>query len=372
MISTDIQTSALASNSLQVTLQQDKPISLDVSLQCQPGEMIALTGPSGSGKTTVLRAIAGLDKVQTQHISCSGEIWANEAQTIHLPPQQRRAGFMFQDYALFPHLSAANNIAIAMNHLPKAAHAARIEELLATTNMQGLGQRKPVTLSGGQQQRIALARALARDPSVLLLDEPFAAVDQQTRRKLYRELSQVRTQLAIPIILVTHDIDEVQQLCDRICLMHRGKSLQSGPVEQVIQQPATRQIAKLLGFQNIMDATVHQQTDEATLFKVGTITLRGPKTTDSVGNRVSLLIPPSAIQLHRLDKPPLRNAENPITGTISNAVSLGDELSIRLRLQHIEKSLRFRISRHVASNNDLGTGSTLTVSLLSNRIHVMR
>ena len=359
-------------NSLQLVLEQSEPISLDVKLQCEAGKMIALTGPSGSGKTTVLRSIAGLDKVARQRILCNGETWASSADGIHRSPQQRRAGLMFQDYALFPHLSAADNIAIAMQHVPRASRASRTEQLLITTNMQGLGKRKPHTLSGGQQQRIALARALARDPSVLLLDEPFAAVDQQTRRKLYRELSQLRAQLSIPIVLVTHDINEVQQLCDSICLIHRGKTLQSGTVDEVIQRPATRQIAKLLGFQNIVDASVRQHTDQYSLFGVGTVLLKGPKTADPPGSDVSLLIPPSAIVLHRADKPSRGEAENPVTGTIANAVSLGDEISVRMYLDDIEKSLRFRISRHVAQRNDLVAGSKITVSLKSDSMHVMR
>lgn len=359
------------SNSLQLSLRQTNPIALDVNLECEAGKMIALTGPSGSGKTTVLRSIAGLDKVVQQEIRCNGETWANSVDDIHRSPQQRRAGFMFQDYALFPHLSAAENIAIAMQHIPRTSRAARTEELLITTNMQGLGQRKPRSLSGGQQQRIALARALARDPSVLLLDEPFAAVDQQTRRKLYRELSQLRTQLSIPIVLVTHDINEVQQLCDRICLIHRGKTLQSGTVDEVLQRPATRQIAKLLGFQNIVDASVQQHTEQYSVFTVGAVTLKGPKTADPVGSKVSLLIPSSAVVLHRADKPSRGEAENPVVGTIANAVSLGDDLSVRMHLDDIEKSLRFRISRHVAKRNTLGAGSKITVSLKSDSMHVM-
>ena len=359
-------------DSLHVVLQQTDPVSLEVELHCEAGEMIALTGPSCSGKTTVLRSIAGLDKVAQQNIHCHGETWANTAGGVHRTPQQRRAGFMFQDYALFPHLSAAENIAIAMQHIPRASRASRTDELLITTNMQGLGNRKPQTLSGGQKQRIALARALARDPSVLLLDEPFAAVDQQTRRKLYRELSQLRAQLSIPIVLVTHDINEVQQLCDKICLIHRGKTLQSGTVDEVIQRPATRQIAKLLGFQNIVDARINQHTETFTLFTVGAVILKGPRTREPIGSKVSLLIPSSAIVLHRVDKPSRGEAENPVAGTIANAVSLGDELSLRMHLDDIEKSLRFRISRHVAQRNELSAGSKITVSLKSDSIHVMR
>ncbi len=366
------ETDITTNYSLQVLLQQSAPISIDVSLNCKSGEMIALTGPSGSGKTTVLRAVAGLEKIEKQTIQCNGKSWANSTDGIHLIPQQRRVGFMFQDYALFPHLSAADNIAIAMQQLPSSSRAQRVEQLLITTNMQGLGDRKPHTLSGGQQQRIALARALAPEPSVLLLDEPFAAVDQQTRRKLYRELSQLRRQLSIPIVLVTHDITEVQQLCDRICLIHRGKSLQSGTVDDVIQRPQTRQIAKLLGFQNIMDATVHQQNDVSTIFSVGKTTLLAPKTSDKVGDKVSLLIPPSAVIIQELDKANSEALKNQLVGTIAEAVSLGDDLSLRMHLNDIEKSLRFRISRHFAAQHGISAGSKITISLMADSIHVMR
>ena len=213
--------------SLLIRLKQSDPIELDVSLQCHDGELLALTGPSGSGKTTVLRSIAGLHINAQGVVQCGQNLWQNTDQNIFVSPQQRRVGLVFQHYALFPHLNAMENVAVALSHVPRNLRLNKAMEWLQLTNMEGLHDKRPGHLSGGQRQRIALARALAREPSVLLLDEPFSAVDQLTRDKLYRELAQIRTKLDMPMILVTHDMQEVQQLADSLCLIHHGKTLQS-------------------------------------------------------------------------------------------------------------------------------------------------
>ena len=177
---------------IDVYLKQDGPIHLDVKFSCATGEILVILGPSGSGKTTILRSIAGLYTPATGKISTNNGSWFDSERGENLAIQKRETGMVFQDYALFPHLTALNNITVALSHLDKDRQVSSAEELLERVNMQGLGARYPHQLSGGQQQRVALARALARDPKVLLLDEPFSAVDQQTRRKLVRELVQLR------------------------------------------------------------------------------------------------------------------------------------------------------------------------------------
>jgi len=232
---------------LTVSLHQAGPIPLAVELTCAPGDLVALVGPSGAGKTTILRSIAGLYRPQSGRIAVNGETWLASDNRVAVPPYQRRVGMVFQNYALFPHLTALRNVMTALDHMPKPARRRRAEELLDLLHLPGLGDRKPAQLSSGQQQRVAVARALARDPAVLLLDEPFSAVDRVTRRKLYKEITEVRRYLEIPIILVTHDIDEATLLADRMYVLNEGRILQSGTPAQVTKQPASDEVIRVLG-----------------------------------------------------------------------------------------------------------------------------
>ena len=231
---------------LSVSLQQTGPIPLGAAFSVAPGEILALVGPSGSGKSTALRSIAGLYTPSGGRIVCNGSVWFDRATGVNVPARARRVGMVFQSYALFPHLTAAENVAEALGDLPAEARREQARSLLARVHLDGLENRRPAELSGGEQQRVAVARALARRPEVLLLDEPFSAVDRVTRRRLRRELAGLRRELPMPVILVTHDLDDVVRLADRICVMRRGQILQTGPVEQVMARPASKEIAELL------------------------------------------------------------------------------------------------------------------------------
>lgn len=251
---------------LQVQLHSSSPIRLQAEFDCGAGELVALVGPSGSGKTSMLRAIAGLwtpADVQGQ-IRVDGQSWLDTAAGVHLSPQQRRAGLVFQHYALFPHMTAHANVALAAG---PGWSAADVQALLKRMGLDALTQRRPAQLSGGQQQRVALARALVRVmptpssataasptppalPGVLLLDEPFSAVDAPTRQTLYRELAALRQQVSVPMVLVTHDLAEARRLADRVVIVDAGQTLQTGQPSRVFASPRNARVAELVGIQN--------------------------------------------------------------------------------------------------------------------------
>jgi molybdate transport system ATP-binding protein len=231
---------------LHVRLQQPAPIPLDAEFACGEGELLALVGVSGAGKTTILRTIAGLYRPQHGQVTCGEAIWLDTERGLYVPPHRRRVGLVFQNYALFPHMTALANVMVALGHRPVEEREAVARALLNQVHLHGLESRRPAELSGGQQQRVAIARALAREPLVLLLDEPFSAVDRPTRRKLLTELTELRQAVRMPIVLVTHDIAEAATLADRICVLDRGETLQSGRPADLLAAPANARVAEAL------------------------------------------------------------------------------------------------------------------------------
>lgn len=232
--------------SLRVTVRQSSPVPLDATLQCAANEVLALIGPSGSGKTTLLQIVAGLRPCASGEITVGQETWLSTTRGIRRTPQDRGVGFVFQDYALFPHLTALGNVAIATG-LPKLEANATARDLLARVHLQGFEDRRPHHLSGGERQRVAIARALARAPRALLLDEPFSAVDRMTRVALRADLIALKSSLSIPIVLVTHDIDEAMQLADFVTILDYGRVLQTGSPDTVRAEPANARVAAILG-----------------------------------------------------------------------------------------------------------------------------
>jgi len=190
--------------------------TIDVELACAAGELLALVGPSGAGKTSIIRMLAGLETPDTGRIRYDRQDWFDAGGKTDLPPQQRRLGYVFQEHTLFPHLTVEKNIAFA------ARMPGRVDELLDLFGIADLRRRKPKQISGGERQRVALAQALASDPQLLLLDEPFSALDVLTRKQLRKELKSLKTTLGIPILLVTHDLDEAMYLADHVLPIDRG------------------------------------------------------------------------------------------------------------------------------------------------------
>lgn len=364
---------------LHLSLHQTQPIPLDADITCGAGELLALVGPSGSGKTTILRAIAGLTMPEQGSIVCNDETWFNSDSNIRIAPQQRRVGFMFQDYALFPHLSALHNITAALGHLTSKSRIERARQLMQQVHLEGLESRYPAQLSGGQRQRVALARALARDPIILLLDEPFSAVDQVTRRKLQEELAKLRDSIKIPMILVTHDLAEASALADRVYALHRGTTLQEGTSAEVMNRPNNALVARLMDHVNVFTASVasHEPDKGFTYINWQGLLLEVVhQPTYAVGEVINWLIPPSHIVMHRRDRPSRGEHENPVEGEIREVVSLGETTTVTMKINQGvnhsgEDTLNFKVSTHTARRNKLSDLGTVTVSLLSEGIHLM-
>ncbi len=238
-------------SALHVEIEQQNPMPLRASFSCEAGQLLALVGPSGAGKSSILRVLAGLMKPANGRIQVGEQVWLDTQQGIFKIPQQRRVGLVFQNYALMPHLSAAANVALALQHIPKGDQIIEAVQWLKRVRLTAdEAMRKPAQLSGGQQQRVALARALAREPELLLLDEPFSAVDQMNRESLYRLLAELRADLHIPIVLVTHDLNEARMLCDKLVVLDQGQVLQEGHAFDVHRRPRNSRVADLVGIQN--------------------------------------------------------------------------------------------------------------------------
>jgi iron(III) transport system ATP-binding protein len=239
----------------------------DVSFTLGEGELMALLGPSGCGKTTTLRMIAGLE------IPDAGSVWLRGTPITGWRPERRGIGLVFQDYALFPHLTVAENVRFGLHRWPGRRASARIEEMLELVGLEGLGRRYPHELSGGQQQRVALARTLAPAPELVLLDEPFSNLDAAMRVETRQEVRRLLRQAGAAAILVTHDQEEAMVMADRLAVMERGQLIQSGPPDEIYRRPASAFVARFLGRSNLLQGDANG-TAVTTL--LGSLALESP------------------------------------------------------------------------------------------------
>lgn len=308
----------MADQRLSVRLRQAGPIPLDVDFTCEPRDVLALFGPSGSGKTTILRTIAGLYRPTEASVRSGGEDWVDTERRTFVPPHRRSVGFVFQDYALFPHLTAAGNVMTALGHRPRDERQARAIALLTMVHLSERAGRRPHELSGGERQRVALARALARDPAVLLLDEPFAAVDRAVRRRLQDEIDELRRTLQMPLVLVTHDFEDVVRLATHVLVIERGKAVASGPVTALMSRPDLPWLGDTFGLGAVFDATVTRTLADRGLVELSFDggTLLAADRAPAVGAAVRVRVPAREVIL-ATRQPDALSLHNILPGTVS-------------------------------------------------------
>lgn len=239
---------------IEKSFEKDTPVVKGVSFSVKEDEIFALLGPSGCGKTTTLRMISGFERLDQGSVSLGGKRLSSPGK--HVAPQKRGIGFVFQDYALFPHMTALQNVAFGLTSLPRYKRDVFAEEVLCRTGMGDHKDKSPAELSGGQQQRVALARAIAPEPKLVLLDEPFSNLDAMLRESTRKEVRAILKKAGMSAVLVTHDQEEALSFADRIAVMNNGRIEQIGTPEEVYYNPKTRFVAQFLGRTNLFEAEV--------------------------------------------------------------------------------------------------------------------
>jgi iron(III) transport system ATP-binding protein len=289
----------------------------DVSLEIRRGELLSLLGPSGCGKTTTLRLLAGFENPDGGWIEIDGRRVADGG-SAPVPPEHRRVGMVFQDYALFPHLTVEKNVAYGLPRSAKRKN--RIQEVLALTRLDGLGNRMPHELSGGQQQRVALARALAPEPALVLLDEPFSNLDAALRGQVRSEVREILTDAGATAVFVTHDQEEALSIADEVAVMLEGNLVQKAPPEELYHRPATREVAEFVGEANFLSGVAEGSCVRTAL---GEIECRGAS-----GGEVEAMLRPEFVTLSKLPEQEYPGCE----GTVVGREFYGHDQLIKVRL----------------------------------------
>lgn len=337
-----------------------------INLQIVPGEFFSLLGPSGCGKTTSLRMIAGFE------MPTSGEIYIHGVSMRNRPPFHRPVNTVFQNYALFPHLTVARNVAfgLEMENVPRQDIQHRVAHALAQVQLTGMEKRYPRQLSGGQQQRVALARALVKQPSVLLFDEPLGALDLKLRKEMQLELKHMQQRLGITFIYVTHDQEEALTMSDRIAVMNQGQVLQVGTPIEIYEEPNSRFVADFIGETNFLTGRIVERL--AAKKVVVLVDDQLPilvSCTDElpVGKIVTLVIRPEKAELY-----PSGYSDAPcLLGTVEEAVYIGTDTRYVVRLTNTSQIVVRRQNLHRSTLGRFAVGETVQVRVSSDCIRIL-
>jgi molybdate transport system ATP-binding protein len=331
-------------------------LELDVALEVPSGECLALAGPSGAGKTSVLRIAAGLVRPERGLVEANGEVWLDTERGVDVPPERRRCGYVFQEYALFPHLNAWQNVAYPLRGMPRAERRSRALGLLDRFGLEQLADARPRTLSGGERQRVAVARALARKPEVLLLDEPLSALDARTRASASRELAAVLRDVEVPALLVTHDFAEAAQLGDRVGVIDAGRVVQEGTPSELAAMPRSAFVADFTGAVVLTGVARRggEGLTEVALDGGGTIT-----STDVFEGPVAASVYPWEIAIEPAGEPAHGSTQNRIPAEVLSVTGMGNR--VRLGLAG-PQPMAAEITRPAAQALDVRAGSQVTAS----------
>ncbi len=305
------------------TLQADFTLPLrafELELALDVSRTVALVGPSGAGKTSALRVIAGLAEPRRGRVALDGERWLDTERRLSLPPEQRRVGFVFQDYALFPHLSVRANVAFGAGKRP-------VDTLLERFRIGHLASTRPQELSGGERQRVALARALARDPAVLLLDEPLAALDAHTKAEVRHELAELLRELALPVLLVTHDYEDAAALADEVGVLVEGRLRQLGPPSELVARPRDAFVASFTGA-NLLRGRASRSRGALTAIRLES----GDDlySTDEAEGEVGVVVYPWEVSVARTHAPDADSALNVVRGEVGSLVEVANRVRVRV------------------------------------------
>lgn len=337
------------------------------STSTEGGNVTVLFGLSGSGKTTVLRCLAGLEPLTAGTIAFNNEVWADVKQKVMISPQKRALGYVFQDYALFPHLTVAQNIAYGVSGQSRAERQRQIAALMEQMQLTALAHRRPRELSGGQQQRVALARALARNPRLLLLDEPLSALDLPTRLRLRVELRTLLHKIGIPAILVTHDWSEALYLGDSVVVMAQGGVLQTGSPHEVFTRPSHPEVASLVGVDNLIAGKVVRREAGLAHVQVGARTVVAVDSSADDDTMCYVCIRGENVTLEG-EPAPTSSARNHLDGQVV-------EIQPNGQLDRVVLDVGFRLIALVTplAVRELGlvAGSRVTATIKATAIHVI-
>lgn len=329
-----------------------------IALVVAEGEYFVLLGPTGAGKTVLLETIAGL------HRPCHGQIFLEKEEITNLPPERRGIGFVYQDYALFPHLTLKENLAfgLRLRRLDRRAIAARIEKIAQLLGIEPLLSRKPGSLSGGEQQRGALARALVLAPRLLLLDEPLSALDPETHEELQRELSRLHRTLGTTTLHVTHDFEEAVALGDRIGVMHEGEILQVGSPEEIFRRPASSFVARFVGTRNVFQGEILRSENGGTSLQVDGADL---SVVTGLQGPVHASIRPEDILISR--EPLSSSARNLFCGRITGLVDRGILVYVSVS---VPPQFTGVITRRSFEEMNLREGMEVYIAFKASAVHV--
>jgi molybdate transport system ATP-binding protein len=308
-------------------------LQLEVALEVGAGRCLALAGPSGAGKTTVLRAVAGLLRPDRGRVRCGERLWLDTDAGVAVPPERRGCGYLFQDYALFGHLSAWRNVAYGLDGVPRGQRRERAVALLERFGVGGLADRRPGGLSGGERQRVALARALAPRPRALLLDEPLSALDARSRARAARELARLLGELEVPALLVTHDFGEAALLADEVAVLDGGRIVQRGSAAALAAAPASGFVADFTGAAVLTGRVTSPRDGGGDGLTAVELDGGGEvRSTDAADGPVAVAVHPWEVTLEPAQAPPAGSAINRLPAEVVSVTAIGNRVRVGLAL----------------------------------------